>query len=251
MAEKRVPLTIDPRLHASLMRRAALDASGPPDIEAFVALARHHLASVLERSGNLLYSGIETLRPGSVYLLGLNPGGDPSDHILRQQTVGSTLAELPTKHENEFLDVSWREKGVRRAAGEAQLQRRVRTMLERLGLEPRTVCAANLIFVRSRGAETSDFHRLAPVCWPVHEAILQIVRPRLIISLGTGAVSPYGFLRDLWRTAREQEQPSGHGDWLCRAFSTEEYIVAGVPHLGRYAIDRKLAATTWLRAMLE
>ena len=130
------------------------------------------------------------------------------------------------------------------------MQRRVRVMLVRLGLDPRSVCAANLIFVRSRDAASSEFHRLAPVCWPVHLEILRIVQPKLIISLGTSGLSPYGFLWDQLRPLSEQEVPSGHGDWTCRAFTAGGYTVAGIPHLGRYAIDRNPAVTGWLRGLL-
>lgn len=134
------------------------------NLSAFVAVARQDLRSVLSRSGNILYSGAETLCPGPVYLLGLNPGGDPDDAVHREQTIGSTLDRLPSKRENEYLDVSWRERGIRRPAGQAKLQRRVRRLAEMIGLDLRNVCATNLIFVRSTSASSSDYSALAPVC---------------------------------------------------------------------------------------
>jgi len=86
------------------------------NLSTFVATARRHLTPILDPSGNILYSSCDTLRPGAVYLLGLNPGGDPHDPRYQQQTIDSALQALPSKRENEYLDVSWREEGIRVAA---------------------------------------------------------------------------------------------------------------------------------------
>ncbi len=219
-------------------------------LDSFIDMARTRLAPIQARSGNVLYSGVETLRAGQVYLLGLNPGGDPEDAILLQQTIGSTLAALATKHENEWLDRSWRRNGIRTPPGQSLLQQRVQYLLRGLGLEPRDVCSANLIFARSRDAATSSFEQLAPLCWPVHEAILDIVRPRLVVAFGNSGFSPYGYLRSVLQADHEDEFASGHGDWVCKAFDARRFKVAGVPHLGRYAIDRHPEVVAWLRGLL-
>ena len=125
------------------------------DISKFVATARRQLAPILDRSGNILYSSVETLRPGAIYLLGLNPGGDP--RRLSWQTVRKTLDALPKQVKNEYLDVSWEG----RPPGASKLQRRVRRLAEMLGLDLRAVCAANLIFVRSRDARSCGYPELA------------------------------------------------------------------------------------------
>lgn len=228
------------------------DAAGmsPDDLQAFVNSARRHLAPIFERSGNVLYSGVETLRPGTVYLLGLNPGGDPDDEILRAQTIGKTLAALPTKHENEWLDKSWRRTGVRTPPGKSPLQLRVQALLRELGLEPREACSANLIFARSRNAAGSGFRDLAPLCWPVHEQILGIVRPRVILTIGNASGSPYAWLKSrLAPTSSEVTVPSGHGGWTCRSFTDGRYRVVGLPHLSRYAVDRHPHVFEWLRRL--
>lgn len=220
-------------------------------VQELVRTARKVLESVLHLSGNVLYSGVETLRPAPVYLLGLNPGGDPKDDILRKQTLSSTLDGLPGKNTNEWLDVSWRRNGIRTPPGQSLLQQRVQALLGNLGLDPRSVCSANLVFMRSPDAATSRFQEFAPLCWPVHEAILRIVQPRLIVSLGTSDTSPYGYLKSIWRPMSEDTIPSGHGDWSCRAFSSGHYRVAGIPHPGRYAIDRHPEVTRWMRRMMD
>ena len=220
-------------------------------LSAFVVAARHHLAPILNRSGNILYSSAETLRPGPVYLLGLNPGGNPDDPRHREQTIGSTLDVLHSKRENEYLDVSWRERGVRRPAGQAKLQRRVRRLAEMMGLNLQTVCSANLLFARSTTAENSDYSELAPICWPVHELILGLVQPRLIVVFGNSGISPYSYLVSRFEPAREETFPSGHGSWCCRSFNVGGMRVAGLPHLSRYAVDLHPPVGEWLRTLLE
>jgi len=91
------------------------------NLSTFVATARRHLTPIIDRRGNILYSSGATLRPGTVYLLGLNPGGDPHDPRHQEQTIDSALRALPSKRENEYLDVSWREQGIRRAAVQPRL----------------------------------------------------------------------------------------------------------------------------------
>jgi hypothetical protein len=98
-------------------------------VHQFANFAREHLRDILWDSGEVLYSAASTLRPGEVYLLGHNPGGDLSDPTLPR--VGWSLDELPKKESNSYF-VSWNG----REAGEAPLQRRVRWLLEGLGLDP-------------------------------------------------------------------------------------------------------------------
>ena len=158
------------------------------DLSNFVTSARKQLTPIIHRSGNVLYSAARTLRPGPLYLLGLNPGGDPNKH----ETIEEALDRLPSKESNAYVHETWERHG---DPGQAPLQRRVRWLARQLGLDVEGVCAANLIFARSRDASASDYPRLADLCWPIHVAILEVVRPRLIIAYGNSAVSPYAYLR--------------------------------------------------------
>jgi len=47
-----------------------------------------------------LYSGSQTLRRGPIYLLGLNPGGNPNEH---KDTVRDRLKDLPSQRRNNYL----------------------------------------------------------------------------------------------------------------------------------------------------
>ena len=214
-----------------------------PHLSTFIATARKQLASILERSGSILYSGRSTLRPGKLYLLGLNPGGDPTKH----RTISEELDQLPLRTRNAYVHERWERQ---REAGGAPLQQRVRWLLERLGQDVEDVCAANLIFARSRDASGSKYPALAHLCWPVHLAILEIVRPQLIIAYGNSGVSPYAYLRSRFGGSPEKVFDSGHGTWKCRFFRSADQWIVGLPHLSRYAIHRHPDVADRLRRLV-
>lgn len=190
-------------------------------------------------SGEVLYSGVSTLQSGDIYLLGHNPGGDPTNP--RLPTVGSSLEELPSKTINSYLDTQW--------SGGDTLQRRVLWLLRKLGYHPREVAASNLIFPRSRDEAGSQFGRFAELCWPVHEQILQIVQPHLIVVYGN---SPFSFLLQKYGAARTETFPSGHGDWMCRRFEVPgRFVLVGLPHLSRYDITRHSRVIDWIKQSVE
>lgn len=204
------------------------------------SLALQVLDSVLDKTGTILYSSHETLRPGSIYLMGLNPGGDGGP------SLRENIAKMLTRTENAYLDEAW---GDYDKKGEAPLQQRIQWVLNVLGADVRHVLATNLIFSQSRnskGISQSD----ARQCWPVHEAMLEIVRPTLIVTFGNSGFSPYGFIHTL--LGGEQEyQRAEHGDWNLKRFQTiiggRKMTVIGLPHLSRYEPTGKLSVEAWLR----
>jgi len=205
------------------------------NLKKFISFAESKLGDMLKESGNILYSSASTLRPGSVYLIGYNPGGDP-DCI--KTTIQETLNGLPGKTENGYIDESWGGK----EAGKNILQCRVRYLLEDIcGLKTEEVCASNLIFKRSEDAKSIKFKECADICWPVHERIIQIVSPSLIIAFGNGNNSPYSYLRNRLKGKDEDWIKSGYGKkriWYCKSFRSDKGIlVIGLPHLSRYAIN--------------
>lgn len=205
-------------------------------------IAKDALSEVLSESGSILYSSHETLKPGDVYLLGFNPGGAGGNPV--EQSISSML----TNTSNSYLDESWENHNGVWANGEAPLQKRIKWVTESLGLNTRDVCASNLIFLQSRGASDISFS-LAKKCWPVHEAILSIVKPKLIIAFGNSEVSPYGYLHTMLG-GDEEYFPSGHGNWSLKGFSCEingrSVYVAGLPHLSRYSPIGKKEVIEWL-----
>jgi len=176
-------------------------------------------------------------------LLGLNPGGSTERKVDR--TIRRSLDELPNKVTNNYLDQSW---GGRNTASNP-LQRRVSWLLERLGFDPSEVAASNLIFVRSRAAKGLAFTRLAEICWPVHERILAIVKPTLVLVFGNSTSSPFSFLCTKFGVERASTFPSGHGAWACRDFVVpNRFRVVGLPHLSRYNIIGHPEVVEWIKA---
>ena len=205
---------------------------------------------MLEQNGRFIYSGADTIRPGSVYLLGLNPGGDPKFHY---ESIRAEIEGIDQRTLNAYIDECWGEKRRKRGNGEgkAPVQKRIRALLEGLDLPTRDVCAANLIFVRSRDGSGSGYPETADACWPVHQFILDIIRPKLIIAYGNSGRSPYSYIRGQYKHPPQDTRPSGHGNWKCRAFQIPDGPrVVGLPHLSRYAIDRHPEVIAWVRAML-
>ena len=189
--------------------------------EQLAVVGRKHLQSILRMSGQVLYSAASTLRPGPSYLLGHNPGGDANNRALL--TVGGSLDDLPANTINSYLDTRW---SGRLSIGSSPLQQRVKWLLSELGVDPRDVAASNLIFPRSRDAATSQFERYAELCWPDHEWILDVVRPRIVIAYRNSHPSPYTFLARKYAPRALDEYPSGHGTGSAVVFWCRDAFVS-------------------------
>lgn len=219
----------------------------PHDIPTFTkegipAFAFQNLGGLLDQAGTILYSSHETIRSGNIYLIGLNPGGSESDKSLR-----GNIDHMLSETENAYLDQAWG----KAAKGKAPLQRRVQWVLETLGTNPRDVLATNLIFKQSpdRAGITSDMARR---CWPIHQALLEIVRPSLIVAFGNSGLSPYNYIYSLYGGTQQEYQLAGHGDWNLKRFQTSidgrSTTVIGLPHLSWYQPMGKPDVEAWLKA---
>jgi hypothetical protein len=209
-------------------------------------LAIEVLSDVLNSPGKVLYSSHETLKPGNIYFLGFNPGGREGPEL--EKSIKGMLSST----NNSYLDESWNNGNGAWDEGKAPLQKRVTWLFKSLNLNPRDVCASNLIFLQSRKADDISFS-LAEKCWPVHEAIINIVKPKIIITFGNSQTSPYGYLLSLLG-GKEESLPSGHGAWRIKGFNTNinnhpVYIV-GLPHLSRYSPIGKTGVIEWLKERL-
>lgn len=141
-------------------------------------------SSITHRSGSVFYSGRSAFSaPSSLYLLGLNPGGDP----LRQseETIARNMADglsRPSSDWSAYADESWNG----REPGSWKMQPRVLHLMAELGLDPRRVPASNVVFVRS--AREADLERdkaiLLASCWPVHRAVIDSLGVRTILCMG-------------------------------------------------------------------
>lgn len=217
-------------------------------LTSFVENARATLAPVLGRAGGILYSAARTLGPGKLYIMGLNPGGDPENS--KSHNIGMSLDQLPQRTSNAYLDEAWDNRSRQLEKGQAPLQRRIAFLAQSFGCELEDVCATNLIFMQTRSARDLDFNRDAERCWPVHEMMLSMVRPKLILAFGNSAISPYGYLRQIHSSVPEDEISSGHGSWKCKSFTAQiagdQVAVVGLPHLSRYSPLNKPKLMEWL-----
>lgn len=212
-------------------------------------VAREQLANYLEMSGAILYSSHQTLQKGDIYLLGFNPGGGEDEPLAK--AIDGMLSATG----NAYLDQDW--SGPRRTYGKggAPLQKRVSWLLDALGYEPGRVCASNLIFMRSRSSAMIPFD-YADICWPVHQAVLDVVRPKLILAFGNSARSPYAYLKGRFGDSREDEIHAGHGNWKVKGCSLlvregQRIYLAALPHLSYYSPIGKADIVAWLKGKLQ
>lgn len=201
------------------------------------------LKHILIDHGEVIYSSHETLKKGDIYLLGLNPGGD--GFISIEEHIDAML----TNTKNAYVDAPWPNGQKKWSVGENPLQKRVNWLLSNLGYEIRDVCASNLIFKTTQNSGDLCFG-LAGLCWPFHELVLDIVQPKIILTFGNSKESAYSFLRALYKGSEIAPQPSGHGNWLCKAFKTQinnkDVLVVGLPHMSYYNPIGKVDLIEWL-----
>jgi hypothetical protein len=221
----------------------------PSELADFISDAKRSLSQVLHRIGGILYSAADTLSQGDIYVLGLNPGGDGGP------TIAQDLDALATKTDNCYLDESWENKIKRYNPGQAPLQLRLNWLINALGYDLRRVCASNIIFMKSRDARGLHYPGDADLCWPVHERILRVVRPKVILTFGNSfSLSPYAYLLQRL-AASDHAMSSGHGSWKCRGFETKmdnrRLFVVGIPHLSRYSPIGRQAVVDWLKKGIE
>jgi hypothetical protein len=197
-------------------------------------IAKLQATGLADMPGKLLYSGIGTLCPGKIYLLGWNPGGDPS---IESQSIRDHLLKLAQERSdwNEYLDEGWRVRRRMYAPSDAPMQRRVSNLLTGIGLPVRAVCASNMIFARSSVSE----HLVNPAelsrrCWHVHKFILRRVQPKGILTIGK---EPFDYILTQGKPlSKTEKEPAGQGTLMCRAvrvqLEAQDVAVVSVPHLG-------------------
>lgn len=205
--------------------------------------AKQALKYLLDSDGELIYSSHETLKKGDVYLMGLNPGGGG---VIK---INDHIDKMLTRDENSYIDESWENGKKIYAAGTAPLQKRVRWLIENLGYNTRDICATNLIFKTTKSADELCFG-LAGICWTFHEYVLDIVKPKLILTFGNSETSsPYSFLKSLFN-GEETKINANHGDWACKGFRAEingiNTFIVGLPHLSYYNIINKSHVIDWI-----
>lgn len=228
----------------------------------FADFAREVFASLgwLERSGSVLFTSPDSIRPARTLIMGTNPGGSVETHTAAtRSTLNDSLNDFATRPAGWsawFKEGDWGSNRTYSEPGSAPLQKAVARVLEVLGYpagEAGNVCSTQLIFLRSRdtGKLEGNFYDLAEACWPINERILREVRPAQIMLIGNGeSRSPWSFLRKKFLTSWNPRQPVPYGRATARLKAADFLIddrpvtAIGFPHFSRFGVppdlDRKL-----------
>lgn len=140
--------------------------------------------SLLAKSGKVFYSGRNAFSyPSSLYVLGVNPGGDPADH--ETETIEShtqTVLHGKAADWSEYRDESWE----KAPPGTYGMAPRVLHLFKELGISPGSIPCSNLVFVRSRreGDLKANMSSLADQCWSFHDYVIERLHPRIILCFG-------------------------------------------------------------------
>jgi len=173
------------------------------DEDALKAVLERYLADHLCRSGQVLYSGIDTLRPGRYYFLAFNPAADGTNPRLRDVPLGRT-------EWSAYVDQCWHCDSDRRddcGHPPTRHQARLAGIMAALGRDPRGTFATNLFFVESRTAEDLNVGELWNPHWAVHREMLAVVVPERIVCIGNGEeLSAFALLREAAGRVEQEEQ---------------------------------------------
>ena len=203
-----------------------------------------------EEPGSVLYSGNETLVEGDFYFLGENPGGNTNLSVAND-TVMNQLKRTD-KTFNEYFQGIWKQRNQSPSPpGGATLQLRIKILFSRLGINLRKTCSSNLNFVRS--PVSSELHlneKMAQEkCWEIHQIILSIVKPKIVIVFGDRARD---FIISKMQIIEESEPyslPSRNKEYIFRSIrgtlqldstgSEHKICLLSMPHLSRFKIDAR------------
>ena len=142
-----------------------------------------------ELSGSVFSSGREAFKHSSrLYVLGLNPGGDPISQS--NETIAADIQQFRTQPGSwsAYQDESWSGQ----SPGTVGMQPRVLHMFRELEVDPRTIPASNVFFVRS-STEASLHHnkgKLLQDCWDVHSIVIR--------TLGIDTIACFGGTAGGW-----------------------------------------------------
>lgn len=172
-----------------------------------------------------------TLREGALYVVGLNPGGDPLNTESQRRV---RPCDNPSAREDwcSYLDETW----------PSQLQSNIKHIAtEALGGqdELRKAFCSNAIFVRGTLSDVIA-SGLWGVCKPWHSRWLAVVKPPIVICFSNKAgMSAYAYFSALVGGDAERNRLAAYGSfslkWCDGAIEGVRVSVVGLPHLSRWS----------------
>jgi hypothetical protein len=218
-------------------------STGSPTVRFVMPFENLVPPELLGLSGSVYYSGRDAFTgPSPLYILGLNPGGDPAASTA--DTIGSHLEyarPLPERW-SAYRHQSW----AGRPAGTHPLQRSVLHLLDRLGLDPSDVPSSNLVFARSRSEATMPDY--ADECWAFHAAVVETLDVKAVVCFGGQAA---GYARTRLNAHREvgrYKETNKRGNTSLTYESPSGLRVVKVTHPSRHSWSNPEADVTGLVA---
>ena len=124
------------------VRRSTLGTKQAPQVDDFAKLVPE---SYLDRSGAVFYSGRRAFsQPSDLYLLALNPAGDPEGPHTIMGNIDSVVNRHPDNWSG-YRDERWSGK----RPGRDRRQRRVLHLFNRIGRDPGEVPTSETVFLRA------------------------------------------------------------------------------------------------------
>ena len=119
-----------------------------------------------------------------------------------EETVGKhtdKVLSLKRRDWSAHRDEKWASKG----PGSKPMQKRVRNLCCKIGVDIGEVPASNVIFNRSRTISKlrkSDVNHMVEVCWPFHKKVINTLGVRIVVCLGKDAG---GYVRQKLKAHRQ------------------------------------------------
>lgn len=213
--------------------------------EQFSLLVKTTLGKRSHLYGETLYSSIKTIKKSPIYFIGANPGGADKCTIVEDL---EKLSQKPDDY-NEYIHGIWPNgANPNPLKGKEKLQKRVQKLFQEINVDLKEVCTSNLIFFTSRDLKelkkkmNMSFINIADICWPIHEEILENVKPKIIIALGTSTSdSTFSYFKKKFRISDDMIKniPIGHGDYSAKYFNYENRYYIFLPHLSYFTIKNE------------
>lgn len=202
--------------------------------EKLLSVIDSRLGDMSKRKGEVFSSGIDTLRKGDLYIMGLNPGGGEKYLPIWDHVSNWNVDEFSAFTDQCWMQECWdsdtyaRQKENSKCVGEKCMKGKdrhqeviVKILEEIFGLkrdEINSVFATNAIFIRSNSADSFKsqngltLEKAWDRCWPVHQFLLGIIRPKVILCLGYGeSHSAYAYLREKLENTKNKPEKSPSG----------------------------------------
>ena len=155
--------------------------------------------SMRHLNGRVFYSGREAFSsPSRLYVLGINPGGDPKRHqadTVRCHT--KWVMDCAPCNWSAYRDEQWQGS----SPGEGGIQPSLLHLFRVVGLDPGTVPASNIVFARSSEISqySGDLDVDARECWAFHQEVIDRLSVEVVVVVGK---SKGAFVRERLKTNR-------------------------------------------------